>query len=70
MVQTNDALITWTTTGGQTNIVQATADLINGFTNLSPNIAIPGTSAVTTNYLDIGAATNGPARFYRILVVP
>jgi hypothetical protein len=70
VIQTNDVLITWTTTGGQTNIVQTTADLIDGFTNLSPNIAIPGMSAVTTNYLDVGAATNGLVRFYRILVVP
>jgi hypothetical protein len=68
--QTNGILITWSTTGGQTNAVQTTTDLHAGFTNLGPNIVIPGTSAVTTNYLDTGAAVNFPALFYRVKVMP
>jgi hypothetical protein len=67
--QTNDAMITWTTTGGQTNVVQATSDLTLPFTNLSTNIVIPGASATTTNYLDAGAATNSVTRYYRIMIV-
>ena len=69
-LQTNGILITWSTTGGQTNAVQTTTDLHAGFTNLGPNIVIPGTSAVTTNYLDTGAAVNFPALFYRVKVMP
>lgn len=69
-IQTNNVLIAWTTTGGQTNVVQSSADLTAGFTDLSPNIAICGTAATTTNYLDIGGATNCRSRFYRVRLVP
>ena len=69
--QSDDILVTWTTTGGQTNFVQATAGAAGGsysnnFTDLSPLIAIPGIGLVTTNYLELGAATNMPSRYYRI----
>jgi formylglycine-generating enzyme required for sulfatase activity len=68
--QTNGILITWITTGGQANVVQTTTDLQAGFTNLGPNIIIPGTSAVTTNYLDTRVPVNFPALFYRVKEVP
>lgn len=64
----NHMRITWLTAGGRTNQVQA-ASAINGpFTNLSANLRIPGVGLVTTNYLDLGGATN-PARFYRLRAV-
>lgn len=70
-VRTNDdILVTWTTTGGRTNIVQAAADLVAGYTTVSPNLIIPGSTETTTNYLHLGGATNSPARFYRIRLVP
>ncbi|HUI08256.1 MAG TPA: hypothetical protein VL486_14750 [Verrucomicrobiae bacterium] len=61
--------ITWLTTGtGTSNIVQAAPGDANGsfttnFVNLSPPMLITGS---TTNYTDIGGATNRPSRFYRI----
>jgi hypothetical protein len=69
-VQTNGIVITWTTTGGQTNVIQSTADLTQGFTNLTANMFINGTGTVSTNFLDSGAVTNWPVRFYRVQMVP
>jgi len=42
----------------------------NGFTNLGPQMVIGGSGVVTTNYTDTGAATNKPARYYRVRLVP
>ncbi len=73
--RTNDVVITWTTAGGFTNAVQATAGDGNGgyttnFTDLSGPLVISGSGDVTTNYVDDGGATNVPARYYRIRLVP
>ena len=71
----DDLCITWATAGGRTNAVQVTAGDANGsyttnFVDLSEPIIIPGTGDATTNYVDIGGATNSPARYYRIRLVP
>jgi hypothetical protein len=66
----NDMLVSWTAGGGRTNVVQSATDLTGSYTNVSPNIILPGTGDVTTNYLDAGAATNAANRFYRIRLVP
>jgi len=73
--QGNDVLIEWQTTGGFTNVVQATSGDTNGsysnnFTDLSPTNYVSGSGAVTTNYLDVGGATNSPSRFYRVRMIP
>ncbi len=75
--QTTDVLVTWTTAGGRTNAVQATTGGANGsyttnFVDITawPHIIIDGSGDVTTNYVDIGGATNTPSRFYRIRLVP
>jgi fibronectin-binding autotransporter adhesin len=75
--QTNNVVITWTTAGGHTNAVQATAgDATGGYTNnfaditTSPHIIISGSGDVTTNYVDSGGATNAPSRYYRIRLAP
>ena len=73
--QSNDVVITWTTAGGHTNAVQATAGDAGGgyatnFTNISGSIIIPGSGDTTTNYVDTGGATNTPSRYYRIRLVP
>jgi uncharacterized repeat protein (TIGR01451 family) len=72
--QDNDVVITWTTAGGRTNVVQAANDAGSGFTNnftdLSPLFIIPGAGDALTNYLDVGGATNVPSRFYRVRLVP
>ena len=67
----NDIRISWATVGGTTNRVVVTSGAVNGsfttnFTNLSSPIIIPGTGGTTTNYLDIGGATNAPSRYYRV----
>jgi hypothetical protein len=56
-------LIIWTVPLGGTNLVQATAQLNGNFTKISAPILI---GSGLTNYVDKGAATNFPARFYRI----
>jgi pectate lyase len=74
--QDNDVVITWTTAGGKTNAVQASGgDLNSGFTtndfaDLGDSLIISGSGDTTTNYVDRGATTNGPSRFYRIRLVP
>src|SRR5579859_5461129 len=64
----NDLLITWNTSGTN-NVVQVSTGMgvrgsysTNDFTDLT-NIVV---TTATTNFLDVGAATNSPARFYRI----
>lgn len=66
----NNALITWRTAGGRTNIVQALTYRSGSYADLSSNVVIVGSGDVTTNYLDVGGATNQPCRFYRIRLVP
>jgi hypothetical protein len=70
--QASDMLITWQTAGGKTNAVQALTGnhYTNDLTDISPAIFISGSGEVTTNYADPGGATNAPARFYRVRLVP
>ena len=73
--QSNDLMVTWTTAGGRTNSVEATASDANGnyttnFMDVSGPIAISGSGDATTNYVDGGGATNSPSRYYRIRLVP
>jgi hypothetical protein len=65
----------WATTGGNTNVVQATSGAngsynTNGFANISAQMVIPGSGVVTQSFTDASAATNRPARYYRVLQVP
>ena len=67
----NDIVLTWITTGGKIDVVQATGGSngsfsTNGFAAISPSILIPGSTSFTTNYVDSFGATNQPARYYRI----
>ena len=66
----DDVRVTWTAVGGETNIVQTALTLSGGYSDLSSNIILTGVGLATTNYLDVGAATNAPARFYRVRLVP
>lgn len=70
IVQTNasDLLIAWNTTG-TSNIVQVSPGAVadgsfstNSFMDLT-NIVV---TTATTNFWDVGALTNGAARYYRI----
>jgi PKD repeat protein len=67
-----DLDITWMTGTGKTTAVQfAPGDWIGGYSNNFTDLFIV-TNAIgpVTNYLDIGAATNVPARYYRVRLVP
>jgi hypothetical protein len=73
--QGNDVLVTWLMGPGQTNTLQATTSgpggsyITNSFTDIF--IVTNNTTVGTlTNYLDIGAATNNPSRFYRARLAP
>ena len=67
--------VTWMMGPGQTNALQAASsgthggNTTNGFADIFivTNNAAPG---LVTNYLDIGAATNVPSRFYRGHLAP
>ena len=62
----NDLFITWNTTG-TSNIVQVSSGTGGSYSNSSfadlTNIVVTTT---TTNFWNVGALTNGPARYYRI----
>jgi hypothetical protein len=72
IVRTNaNVVITWTTAGGTTNVVQVTPGAGNGsysnnFGNLSPMIGVTGVGITSTNFTDPSGATNSPARYYRV----
>jgi hypothetical protein len=67
--QGHDSLVTWQTVGGAANVVQASAGPSN-FIDISPIIVARGGDLTTTNYLDVGGATNFPPRSYRVRLVP
>jgi pectate lyase len=69
--------ISWSTAGVRTNAVQATTGDAGGdygtndFQDISGATLIINVSGdTTTNYTDVGGATNVPARYYRIRLVP
>lgn len=66
----NNLRVTWQTAGGRRDVVQVSGKIAGNYTNLSSPLAIPGTGIVTTNYLELGGATNRPARFYRLKYTP
>ena len=69
----NDIRVTWGAAPGKTNALQATTGDVDGSysTNNFADIFIVTNSVDTiTNYLDVGAATNSPSRFYRVRLVP
>jgi hypothetical protein len=71
--ETNNIRITWTTYIGKTNALQRTAGTPDGSyqTNAFTDIfTATNTAGTTTNYLDIGGATNKAARYYRVRLVP
>jgi len=73
--QGSNVVVTWATASRHTNTVQATAGDGSGgystnFADISDPILVLGSGDVITNYTDLGAATNAPARYYRIRLVP
>jgi Tol biopolymer transport system component len=66
--QGTNMLISWQAGGGRTNVVQAAATVNGPYSNISPDISLPGVGDVFTNYLD--SITNLSMRFYRIKLGP
>jgi len=71
-VEGDDIRVTWMAGGGRTNVVQAAGDsYTNNFVDVSPFIILPNSGdTIITNYADLDAATNTPARYYRIRLAP
>ena len=66
----NNVRVTWQTAGGRKDAIQASG-VVNGvYSNISSTISNPVVGVVTTNYLDVGAATSRASRFYRVVNVP
>ncbi|MGD0059825.1 MAG: hypothetical protein ABSD58_10440 [Verrucomicrobiia bacterium] len=69
----NNLLVTWIMGPNRTNALQASAGNgsgeynTNGFVDI---FAVTNTIGTVTNYLDAGAATNLPSRYYRVRIVP
>jgi hypothetical protein len=73
--QSNDIQLRWATIGGRSYVVQTNTPTVNGsytnaFTDVGAALLAPGLNVGTTNYIDVGGATNQPARFYRVRLVP
>jgi hypothetical protein len=70
----NDLRVTWQTAGGRTNQLQAAPVVvgdhsIGNFTDLGAFTVLSGSGDTSTNRVDAGAVTNGPARYYRVRLV-
>ena len=69
--QGNDINLTWQASGGLTYVVQAVNGSVAGtFTDISGPIVVQGSGNQVTNYVDVGAALNQTARFYRVRLGP
>ncbi len=58
--------VSWSCGGGRTNVLQSATSPDGSWSDTSPNIILPGSGDQTTNYLHLGALTNGAVRFYRV----
>lgn len=67
----DDLRVTWMMGSGKTNALQSSAGDSGLYTNDFEDIfTVTNTIGSQTNYLDVGAATNVPGRFYRVRLVP
>jgi hypothetical protein len=68
----NDVLINWMTGPGRTNALERSAGTAGGSysNNFATIFTVTNTVGTITNYLDVGAATNFPASYYRVRLVP
>jgi hypothetical protein len=66
--------IIWQTPGRATNAAQATNGGSDGSDNTNfsdlASFILGGSGEVTNTYVDAGGATNTPARYYRVRLVP
>jgi hypothetical protein len=71
--QGGDILVAWTMGGGKSNALQVASGNPGGgyaTNNFADIFLVTNTVGTATNYLDIGAVTNFPSRFYRVRLVP
>lgn len=68
--ETSNIRITWAAVAGKTNRLERTAGVAGSFTNNFTAITNIFATGTTTNCLDAGAATNAPAFYYRVRLVP
>jgi hypothetical protein len=68
----NSLFITWKMGPGKTNALQSTSGAASGYTTngFTDLFVVTNTVGTVTDYLDVAAATNVPARFYRVRLVP
>jgi len=65
----NSLDVSWTTGIGRTNALQVANG--NGYPSVFADLfVVTNTQGIVTNYVDVGAATNSPSRFYRVRLVP
>jgi hypothetical protein len=64
--------IAWAMGAGKTNALQRAGGAADGSysNNFADFFTVTNTVGTTTNYLDVGAATNTPALYYRVRLVP
>jgi PKD repeat protein len=69
---TTNVLVTWMMGSGKTNALQRTAGTGGSYStnNFTDIFIVTNTVGTITNYLDRSAATNFPARYYRVRLVP
>ena len=69
--ESNNIRVTWMTGLGKTNALERTAGAAGSFSNnFAAIFTVTNTVGSVTNYLDLGAATNVPAFYYRVRLVP
>jgi subtilisin-like proprotein convertase family protein len=69
--ESNDVRLTWMAGSGRTNTLERSTGAAGSyFNNFATIFTVTNTVGTTTNFLDVGAATNFPARYYRVRLVP
>jgi hypothetical protein len=72
ILRTNNNLrVSWMTGIGRTNALQVAAGSSGSYStnNFIDIFTVTNTIGTTTNYLDVGGATNKPSRYYRVWLV-
>ncbi len=68
--EANNIRVTWMTGIGRTNALQRAPGGSYLTNNFAAIFTVTNTVGTVTNHLDVGAATNTPARYYRVRLVP
>ena len=69
-VEGNDIRIVWETVGGRTDLLQVAPEVGSTYSGVGAPMVIPGADVVTTNRVEVGGATKGPLRIYRLELIP